>query len=107
MVMKNWSPRSARSSRGRTEDEEVPARKEGPQFDPNDFGRTLAWALAWLERLRQDEGNPIRLRATRKKFDEEMRAHEGKKVRWKLQVLSIRETSVELVDTYPFGRGVF
>src|SRR5205823_2395424 len=70
------------------------------QFDPNDLDRTIQWAEAAGMELVKNRNNAIRLRADLEKFDDEIKAHVGKKVCWRLKVTAIEERFVVVRDRF-------
>jgi hypothetical protein len=80
---------------------QVPARLEqADEFDPNDFQRTVKWAVASGERLNEDVGNAIRHRDTLNNFNEKAPGYTGQKVRWSVKVVSVSDTYVFLWSEY-------
>jgi hypothetical protein len=77
-----------------------PVRKDGLQFDPDDFERTVRWLDAEVAGLRKDADNGIRYRDAMKKLREEVASHAGIKVRWFFVVQSISTDDVTVLDWY-------
>jgi hypothetical protein len=65
-------------------EEQEGARK--PQFDPDDFERTVHWATSVQNELNKHASNAIRGRSVADGFEKEVQQHIGKKVHWRLAV---------------------
>jgi len=90
-------PEESAKENPRKKGEPSPAIKKGEaQFDADDLEHTTKWANSWGMELVKNVDNGIRFRADLERFDKDMKTHVGKKIHWRLQVVSISEDFVTL-----------
>ncbi len=68
----------------------------GPRFDPNDLDRTLEWVKSEYDQIDAESGDSIRQIGRLREFEEKVRPHLGKKVKWAFKVFVVFDETIML-----------